>query len=151
MRARIAPNALPAWRTSRAPRILNGRTGLPLPTRLPPRRTNQKGAQSFQWNATDKNQDVLRYDVHYRGEAEREWKLLKDDLDETFLTIESDTLPDGKYILFAFQRYDDSEVFIYYVSYADIGTGKTFEPIVLPDEFFSTPREKPQAVLRSVE
>ena len=58
---------------------------------------------------------------------------------------------DGKYILFAFQRYDDSEVFIYYVSYADIGTGKTFEPIVLPDEFFSTPREKPQAVLRSVE
>ena len=57
---------------------------------------------------------------------------------------------DGKYVLFAFQRYDSSDVFIYYIPYADIGSGKTFDPIELPDEFFSTPREKPQPVLKPV-
>jgi len=56
--------------------------------------------------------------------------------------------PDGKYILFAFQRFDDSHVQIYYIPFADVQSGKTFEPIELPDEFFSTPRERPQPVLR---
>ena len=55
---------------------------------------------------------------------------------------------DGKYILFAFQRFDRSNVSIYYIPFADIQSGKTFTPIELPDEFFSTPREKPQAVLK---
>jgi len=58
---------------------------------------------------------------------------------------------DGKYILFAFQRYDSSDVFIYYIPFANIGSGKKFSPIELPDEFFSTPREKPQPVLKPVE
>jgi len=58
---------------------------------------------------------------------------------------------DGKYILFVFQRFDKSDVSIYYIPYADIGSGKTFTPIELPDEFFSTPREKPQPVLKPVE
>lgn len=56
--------------------------------------------------------------------------------------------PDGKYILFTFQRFDRSDVNLYYIPYADIQSGKTFTPIELPDEFFTTPREKPQAVLR---
>ncbi|HEU0294399.1 MAG TPA: protein kinase [Anaerolineales bacterium] len=58
---------------------------------------------------------------------------------------------DRKYILFVFQRYDESDVSIYYIPYADIGSGKTFTPIELPDEFFSTPREKPQPVLKPVQ
>ena len=58
---------------------------------------------------------------------------------------------DGKYVLFAFQRYDSSDVFIYYIPFADMESGKTFTPIELPDEFFSTPREKPQPVLKPVE
>jgi serine/threonine protein kinase len=57
--------------------------------------------------------------------------------------------PDGKYILFVFQRFDSSEIGIYYIPFAEIGTGKTFTPIELPLRFFATPREKPLPVLRS--
>jgi hypothetical protein len=58
----------------------------------------QKGAQSFQWTAVDRNQDLLRYDLYYRDVAERVWKLLKADIDDAFYTLESDVLPDGTYV-----------------------------------------------------
>ena len=58
--------------------------------------------------------------------------------------------PDGKYILFVFQRFDNSDVGLYYAAYADIQSGKTFTPIELPTGFFPTSREKPQPVLRPV-
>jgi hypothetical protein len=77
----------------------NARAGQPTIGRIPPRRVPQRGAQSFQWTATDKNQDTLTYDLYYRGDTERTWKILKKDLDETFFTINSDTLPDGTYIV----------------------------------------------------
>jgi hypothetical protein len=57
--------------------------------------------------------------------------------------------PDGKYIMFVFQRFDSSEVSLYYIPFADIGTGKIFKSIELPDRFFLQ-REKPQPVLRAV-
>ena len=40
-----------------------------------------------------------RYDLYYRGETERTWKLLKKDLEDNFYTINSDTLPDGTYVV----------------------------------------------------
>lgn len=55
--------------------------------------------------------------------------------------------PDGKYILFVFQRFDSSDVGLYYVAVSDLQSGKPFTPIVLPDQFISQ-REKPQPVLR---
>jgi hypothetical protein len=58
---------------------------------------------------------------------------------------------DGKYILFAFQRFDGTKISLYYIPFADIQSGKTFTPIELPPEFFSTPRDKPQPVLRPVQ
>jgi len=58
--------------------------------------------------------------------------------------------PDGKYIMFVFQRFDSSNIELYYIPFADIGTGKKFEPIPLPERFF-LPREKPQPVLRPAE
>ncbi len=54
---------------------------------------------------------------------------------------------DGKYILFAYQRFDSSTVSLYYIALADLGSGKTFTPIPFPDRFFA-PREKPLPVLR---
>ncbi|MEW5979119.1 MAG: hypothetical protein AB1898_25265 [Acidobacteriota bacterium] len=66
---------------------------------IPPRRVYQKGAQSFSWEAEDPNGDDLLYAIHFRGESEVEWKVLKKDLDEKFLTVESDSLPDGKYFI----------------------------------------------------
>jgi hypothetical protein len=77
----------------------NARAGQPRILPLPPRRIPQRGAQSFQWNATDKNQDTLSYDIYYRADTERTWKLLKRDLEDNFYTISSDTLPDGTYVV----------------------------------------------------
>ncbi len=59
--------------------------------------------------------------------------------------------PDRKYILFIFQRFDSSDVGLYYIPYADLKSGKTFTPIELPTGFFPTSREKPQPVLRPVQ
>jgi hypothetical protein len=77
----------------------NARAGQPKVQPLPPRRVPQRGSQSFQWNATDKNQDTLVYDIYYRADNERTWKVLKRDLDDNFYTISSDTLPDGTYVV----------------------------------------------------
>jgi sugar lactone lactonase YvrE len=77
----------------------NARTGMPAPPRVPPRRVVQRGARSFQWSATDKNQDFLSYDLYYRGDTERTWKLLERNVEDTFYSIDSDTLPDGTYVV----------------------------------------------------
>ena len=77
----------------------NQRAGQPRIAPLPPRRVPQRGSQSFQWNATDKNQDALLFDIYYRADNERTWKLLKRDLDDNFYSISSDTLPDGTYVV----------------------------------------------------
>ena len=59
--------------------------------------------------------------------------------------------PDGKYIIFAYQRFDRSEILLYYVPFADAQSGGTFTPIELPGRFFATAREKPQPSLRPAE
>jgi hypothetical protein len=58
--------------------------------------------------------------------------------------------PDGKYIFFAFQKFNDIAIELYYASLADIQDGKALMPIDLPGGFFSTPRDKPQPALRSI-
>jgi hypothetical protein len=65
----------------------------------PPQGTQQKGYQSVLWTAHDDNDDELRYAVYFRGENEREWKLLKDNLDQKFYSWDTTTLPDGAYYL----------------------------------------------------
>ena len=53
--------------------------------------------------------------------------------------------PDGKYILFVFQRFDSSDVQLYYAAYTDLG--KLLTPIELPNGFLA-PRDKPQPALK---
>lgn len=65
----------------------------------PPQGTMQKGFQSVLWTAHDDNDDELRYAVYFRGENEREWKLLKDNLEQKFYSWDTTTLPDGAYYL----------------------------------------------------
>lgn len=64
-----------------------------------PQGTQQKGFQTVVWTAHDENDDDLRYAVYFRGENEREWKLLKDILDQKFYSWDTTTLPDGAYYL----------------------------------------------------
>jgi len=65
----------------------------------PPQGTQQKGYQTVLWTAHDDNDDDMRYAVYFRGENEREWKLLKDNLDQKFYSWDTATLPDGAYYL----------------------------------------------------
>jgi len=75
------------------------RAGLPGIIKVPPRRQLQKGAQSFQWVAIDKNEDTLQYDLYYRADGATNWVLLKKNVEDNFFTINSDTLPDGVYVV----------------------------------------------------
>jgi len=77
----------------------NARAGLPRIQPISPRRLPQRGAQSLQWTATDKNQDGLVYDLYYRAENDRTWKVLKKDIEDNFYTVNSDALPDGTYVV----------------------------------------------------
>jgi sugar lactone lactonase YvrE len=79
--------------------VIITQSGAPAKFELPPQGTLQKGYQSVLWSAHDDNDDELRYAVYFRGENEREWKLLKDKLDQKFYSWDSTTLPDGAYYL----------------------------------------------------
>jgi len=59
----------------------------------------QKGYQTVLWTAHDDNEDELQYSVYFRGEDEKEWKLLKDKLDQKFYSFDTTALPDGAYYL----------------------------------------------------
>jgi Tol biopolymer transport system component len=57
--------------------------------------------------------------------------------------------PDGRYIVLVFQPYEaNARSQLYYISYGTIGSGASYQPIQLPEEFFTDPRVKPQPVLR---
>jgi hypothetical protein len=49
------------------------------------------------WQADDPDGDKLVYQLDFRGEGERDWKLLKSDLRDTNWTIDGDALADGRY------------------------------------------------------
>jgi len=65
----------------------------------PPQGFAQKGFQSVIWTAHDDNDDELRYSVYFRGEGEKEWKLLKDALEQRFFAFDTTSLADGAYYL----------------------------------------------------
>ncbi|MDQ6676345.1 MAG: hypothetical protein M3Z09_03515 [Acidobacteriota bacterium] len=49
------------------------------------------------WQADDPDGDKLVFSVAFRGEGEREWKLLKQNLHENSLTLDAEALADGRY------------------------------------------------------
>lgn len=63
-----------------------------------PRRVFQRGARAIQWTAEDRNGDKLLYDVYYRSVGESSFRLLKQDLSETFFTLDGQSLADGQYV-----------------------------------------------------
>jgi WD40 repeat protein len=65
----------------------------------PPQATQQKGYQTVVWTAHDDDEDDLKYAVFFRGEGEKEWKLLKENLEQKFYSFDTTTLPDGAYYL----------------------------------------------------
>jgi hypothetical protein len=61
--------------------------------------TQQKGYQSVLWSAHDDNDDDLKYAVYFRGENQREWLLLKDNLEQKFYSWDTTGMADGAYYL----------------------------------------------------
>lgn len=72
--------------------------GLPANVAAAPRRLYQRGARSLIWTAEDRNGDKLEYAVYYRAVNENTFRLLKENLRETFYTIDGASLADGRYI-----------------------------------------------------
>ena len=72
--------------------------GLPATTNIPPRKVYLRGARSLQWTAEDRNSDKLLYDVYYREVRETNFKILSENLEDDFFTIDGAALADGRYI-----------------------------------------------------
>lgn len=66
---------------------------------VPPRRVFQRAAKAFQWTAEDRNGDKLVYDVYYREIGETGYKLLRENVSETFFTLDGQSLADGRYVV----------------------------------------------------
>lgn len=66
---------------------------------LPSQKIFRKGAQSFTWEVNDPNDDTLIYSIYFRGENEDKWKLLEENYKRLNFTLESGTIPDGRYLI----------------------------------------------------
>jgi sugar lactone lactonase YvrE len=71
--------------------------GVPV-VNVAPRRVYQRGATSLQWTAEDRNGDKLVYDVFYKEIGESNFRPLRQDISENFITIDGQSLADGRYI-----------------------------------------------------
>ena len=65
------------------------------PTQTLSRSTPQQ--MLISWQADDPDSDKLAYELAYRGDGEREWKVLKSNLHDITFTLDGDALPDGRY------------------------------------------------------
>jgi len=61
------------------------------------RGATQSQVTSISWQAEDPDGDKLTAQVYFRGEGENEWKLLKENLSESYVTLDADALADGVY------------------------------------------------------
>jgi hypothetical protein len=72
--------------------------GIPVQS-VPPRKVYLRGARAFQWTAEDRNGDKLVFDVFYREIGDAEFKLLKTNITDTFVSLDGLSLADGRYVL----------------------------------------------------
>lgn len=66
---------------------------------IQPQGTLQKGYESVLWTAHDDNDDDLKYSIYFRGENQKDWLLLKDNVDQKFYSWDTTSMPDGAYYL----------------------------------------------------
>src|SRR5271169_2541821 len=58
-----------------------------------------KHSIAVKWKAHDANDDQLLYSIYYRGDGETQWKLLRADVEDRYVNLESDLFPDGGYTI----------------------------------------------------
>jgi sugar lactone lactonase YvrE len=64
-----------------------------------PSMTYAKGFLGARWAASDPNGDPLMYTVEIKGANETEWKMLREKVNERYLSWDSTAYPDGEYRL----------------------------------------------------
>jgi hypothetical protein len=76
-----------------------GDTGPVASTGTPTQTLSRAAAQQLliSWQADDPDGDKLVYDVQFRGDGERDWKFLRRNLHDNSVTIDGDSLADGRY------------------------------------------------------
>ncbi len=72
--------------------------GLPTAVNILPRRIFQRGARALQWTAEDRNGDKIQYAVYFREANETNFKLLRENMRENFISIDGLAFADGRYI-----------------------------------------------------
>jgi hypothetical protein len=58
-----------------------------------------RGLRTVEWEARDPNGDLLSFDVWVRGEGEEAWKPLAEDLERNAHTWDTQSMPDGRYVI----------------------------------------------------
>ncbi|HUJ32140.1 MAG TPA: hypothetical protein VLY23_12725 [Candidatus Acidoferrum sp.] len=71
----------------------------PSKVEVPPQGFEDKGYESVLWGAHDDNDDDLVFTIYYRGEGEKNWRLLKDKITQHYYSWDTTTMPDGAYYL----------------------------------------------------
>ncbi len=111
---------------------------------------------SYDWNGNDlfvmntlKRNDGFGYLYRYNIVSHKAEEIIP--IDNICCYRDARLSPDGSYMAFAFQDIrlgSDAEIELYYVLYGSLGTGATYEPIPMPEGFFTDPRDTPQFALR---
>jgi len=57
------------------------------------------GKRVIKWQATDPNSDSLEYTVYFRGVEEQSWKLLEEELRGASHPLDTESFPDGAYLI----------------------------------------------------
>ncbi len=59
----------------------------------------RKSYQTITWTGSDANQDSLLFDIYYRPSNDKNWKLLAKDIKENIFAWDTQTIPDGTYLI----------------------------------------------------
>jgi sugar lactone lactonase YvrE len=87
----------PGTRYQSAPRPPNLDPGQRFDPQANPVRDRQ--SVGVKWTIHDDNDDQLVFSVHYRGDNQTRWLLLKENLSEKFYSFDASLLPDGGYTI----------------------------------------------------
>ncbi len=63
----------------------------------PPSSSHDRDSIGVKWTAHDENDDQLVYSIYYRGDGQKRWLLLKDDVTDKAYSFDASLLPDGGY------------------------------------------------------
>lgn len=63
----------------------------------PPSSSHDRDSIGVKWTAHDENEDQLVYSIYYRGDGQKRWLLLKDDISDKAYSFDASLLPDGGY------------------------------------------------------